>query len=401
MPERTYDRSQRQSRVIRHAPLALKRDIFTSSRVARSGGKKVVPLVSKVELTELEGLKLKATVIDKSGSLAIIGDSVVSVGESVKGFKVTAIMSNEVMLSGAGKNHILRMSAEGSTSGITIESTEKTEKDDNEIYSSAVEPEIEVAQRTDELQESVEALDEQADDRVLLIQRREEDIANVTSGITAVKQNQSYGIYTIQLGSFIMAESAQRKYNQVTGLLHEEILKYLRIDKVGKYYAVRLGKYTEYDDAKDYYESFKSDYPDALILKTFITGGQAEPEKIYTMQIASFRGPESSRRQYEAVIRRLNRKGLDYLRIEKIEMYYAIRIGKFRNYDEAKEYFQFFEAYYPDAIIMKTVMEDERLVAMYKHDAVTGQTIPVNVDSKDRLNPDSGDAVRPGSFIEL
>ena len=58
------------------------------------------------------GLKLNATITDDGDPLAIIGDEVLGIGDSVKGFKVTAIRNHEAVLSGDGKHYTLRMTEE-------------------------------------------------------------------------------------------------------------------------------------------------------------------------------------------------------------------------------------------------------------------------------------------------
>jgi cell division protein FtsN len=80
------------------------------------------------------------------------------------------------------------------------------------------------------------------------------------SSVTMVvnDQNASQRIYTIQTGSFIKIERAQKQFDLIVKGLNEKELDYLRIEKIGKFYGVRLGKFISIAEAKIKLESVKS-----------------------------------------------------------------------------------------------------------------------------------------------
>jgi len=86
-------------------PPSLKRDIFSAGKWWQN------PRLKSEKMGEGK-LQLKATIIDDQGTIAIIDDEVLGVGESVKGLKITAIKNNEVLLSKGRQRYILRMNEE-------------------------------------------------------------------------------------------------------------------------------------------------------------------------------------------------------------------------------------------------------------------------------------------------
>ena len=83
------------------APISLKRDIF-SYRISKNSSK-------REEAQKDSGLKLNATITDGSEPLAIIGNEVLGIGESVNGFEIRAIKNNEAVLLRDGKHYTLRI----------------------------------------------------------------------------------------------------------------------------------------------------------------------------------------------------------------------------------------------------------------------------------------------------
>ncbi len=77
-------------------------------------------------------------------------------------------------------------------------------------------------------------------------------------------------IYTIQTGSFKKNLPAQKQLTSLIQVLEGEKLGYLRIEKVGKYYAVRIGKFQDYASAKKFLRTIKPQIPKAFILKADI-----------------------------------------------------------------------------------------------------------------------------------
>ncbi len=72
--------------------------------------------------------------------------------------------------------------------------------------------------------------------------------------------------YTIQAGSFTDIAHAHEQFDSITQQLNEKELDYLRIEKVGKFYSVRLGKFEGYSTAKEFLQAIKPQLSTAIIL---------------------------------------------------------------------------------------------------------------------------------------
>lgn len=80
----------------------------------------------------------------------------------------------------------------------------------------------------------------------------------------------SESIYTIQTGSFISIAPAQKQFDSIVQGLNEKELDYLRIEKIGKFYSVRLGKFEDYATAKKFLQAIKPQLSTAIIMKAYI-----------------------------------------------------------------------------------------------------------------------------------
>jgi tetratricopeptide (TPR) repeat protein len=88
-------------------------------------------------------------------------------------------------------------------------------------------------------------------------------------------QNASQIIYTIQTGSFIEIERARKEFESIHQGLNEKELNYLRIEKVGGFYSVRLGKFEDYASADIFLKTVMTELsPTAIILKAHIKGNR-------------------------------------------------------------------------------------------------------------------------------
>ncbi|MHA2054785.1 MAG: tetratricopeptide repeat protein, partial [Candidatus Hodarchaeales archaeon] len=76
-------------------------------------------------------------------------------------------------------------------------------------------------------------------------------------------------IYTIQTGSFIKFASAQNQFKSIIQNLDKKELDHLRIEKIGKFHAVRLGKFEKYDITEQFHQIIKPRLPAAVILKAY------------------------------------------------------------------------------------------------------------------------------------
>jgi molecular chaperone DnaK (HSP70) len=80
-----------------------------------------------------------------------------------------------------------------------------------------------------------------------------QSISNASKAIAKTIADDQYIsqiIYTIQTGSFLEFERAQKQFDSILQKLSQRELEYLRIEKVDKYYCVRLAKFEGYTNAK-------------------------------------------------------------------------------------------------------------------------------------------------------
>ncbi|UCH80431.1 MAG: SPOR domain-containing protein [Nitrospiraceae bacterium] len=77
-------------------------------------------------------------------------------------------------------------------------------------------------------------------------------------------------VFTIQAGSFKDLHSALKLYDSMMNDLNEKDLAYLRIEKVGKYYAVRIGKFGDQRHIKNFHEKIRPHLSSARIMKAYI-----------------------------------------------------------------------------------------------------------------------------------
>jgi hypothetical protein len=85
---------------------------------------------------------------------------------------------------------------------------------------------------------------------------------------TSHKSDNPQKIYTIQIGSFLTFARAQNKFNSMLEELTKEYCHFLRIEKVGTFYTVRLGKFESYSSADNFIKSVDPHIPKAMIMKT-------------------------------------------------------------------------------------------------------------------------------------
>ncbi|NOR64675.1 MAG: hypothetical protein GQ468_01510 [Candidatus Scalindua sp.] len=78
-------------------------------------------------------------------------------------------------------------------------------------------------------------------------------------------------IYTIQVSSFFTFARAQNDFNSLVEVLSRKYRSFLRVEKVGTSYTVRLGKFESYSSAENFIKPIATIIPNPLILKSFIT----------------------------------------------------------------------------------------------------------------------------------
>ncbi len=76
--------------------------------------------------------------------------------------------------------------------------------------------------------------------------------------------------HTIQTSSFSSISAAQKQYDSIANTLDKTQLDNLRIEKIGKFYSVRLGKFMDYASAEKFIGTVKSHLSDATVMKAYI-----------------------------------------------------------------------------------------------------------------------------------
>ena len=76
-------------------------------------------------------------------------------------------------------------------------------------------------------------------------------------------------IYTIQTASLQDMETASTHFDAITEQLDEKDLDYLRIERIGNYYSLRLGKFDGRVSAEEFFESIKPKLPLAIVMKAY------------------------------------------------------------------------------------------------------------------------------------
>ncbi len=82
--------------------------------------------------------------------------------------------------------------------------------------------------------------------------------------------NASQLFHTLQTGSFASIAPAEKQFNSIVRKLDEKDLDNLRIEKIGKYYSVRLGQFTDSTAASVFLESIKDRLHGATVMKVYI-----------------------------------------------------------------------------------------------------------------------------------
>lgn len=89
-------------------------------------------------------------------------------------------------------------------------------------------------------------------------------------------------------------------------------------------------------------------------------------KSIYSIQAGSFTELTRAYQQFGFVAKKLNKKELGFLRIEKIGSYYSVRLGKFDDYAAAKRFMRDSAPGISDAIILNVNIEDDRIIKFHE-----------------------------------
>jgi len=76
--------------------------------------------------------------------------------------------------------------------------------------------------------------------------------------------------HTISISSFQNIAPAEKQFASIAEKMQEQELDHLRIEKIGKYYCVRLGKFDDRAAADKFYNAVKKNLPNATVMKAYI-----------------------------------------------------------------------------------------------------------------------------------
>ena len=128
--------------------------------------------------------------------------------------------------------------------------------------------------------------------------------------------------------------------------------------------------------------------------------------QFYTVQTGSFATDTIAAKQFYSLLKILDERGSEYLRIEKIRNLYAVRVGQFREYAAAEKFLRARSAQINGAIILKAHFNEERIVKLYipgsevdSADAVDNTVNPVQSENADTIQINYNKESSEGSEI--
>lgn len=96
-----------------------------------------------------------------------------------------------------------------------------------------------------------------------------------------------------------------------------------------------------------------------------IPGKEGSLSLIYTLQAGSFNDLQRAKTQYDSIKHALTSEDLAYLRIEKVDQFYTVRIGKFGEWSNAETFLNKIKPQVSSAIIMEAYIKDERIEKLH------------------------------------
>lgn len=76
-------------------------------------------------------------------------------------------------------------------------------------------------------------------------------------------------VFTIQTGSFKSQDDARNQFDSMIQKLSADNLDYLRIESIGDYYVVRLGKFEDFSEAEEFLKAYKSELSGAAVMRVY------------------------------------------------------------------------------------------------------------------------------------
>jgi hypothetical protein len=96
---------------------------------------------------------------------------------------------------------------------------------------------------------------------------------------------------------------------------------------------------------------------------------------IYSIQTGTFKNKTYARDQYNSLMKLLDKKELDYLRIESINTFNVVRIGKFEGYSTAVKLIKDIKPHISRAFILETYINNDNIIKIYKKSSLSSSKI--------------------------
>ena len=123
----------------------------------------------------------------------------------------------------------------------------------------------------------------------------------------------------------------------------------------------------------------------SLSLLMFFPLSSYASQLIYTIQAGSFSDEEDARVQFDFIKKTVSRENTDYLRIEKVGQFYAVRIGMMADRAGAEKLFQSVKPHLSVPMIMKAYIKDERIKRIHR---VALPAVKPGIKNKLQTKPD-------------
>jgi hypothetical protein len=110
-------------------------------------------------------------------------------------------------------------------------------------------------------------------DKYIMQKKSDRNIDNTNKFPGNIKVDDEYAsrlVYTVQIYSVKRIADAQKQFNFTLQSLNKRNLNLLRIEKVGEYYTVRLGKFESHETAIKFLKEIKPRLSEAIIMKAYI-----------------------------------------------------------------------------------------------------------------------------------
>jgi len=93
---------------------------------------------------------------------------------------------------------------------------------------------------------------------------------SILSTVEPMTVHSSEEFYTVQTASFAELDDARTYYESVVKTLSEGLLDHLRIEKIGNYYTVRIGKFQDVNRAEAFLHRIKKPFPASIMRRAYI-----------------------------------------------------------------------------------------------------------------------------------